>query len=178
MQPAAWARCQAEVRATFHKAWRDLVVVLESDEEQGLPEFGVDDEDNDQDEDADGGACVTEPTSRGNDEFLPFQPEELSEQLTQLPETVVISVETLAARAGVRKSASDGAEGGTNWPPQDPQSEPGPSSGSVCAGCDALGRPPEPRERVRAESDVLCQCAAVHRACPIVAAASLVARPE
>ena len=95
------ARCQAEVRATFHRAWRDMVVVLESDEEKGLPEFGVDDEDNDQDEDGAAGVmaeappeavtrdepeppsmgadAVPEAACGGADEFLPFQPEELSD---------------------------------------------------------------------------------------------------
>jgi len=140
------ARCQAEVRATFHRAWRDLVVVLESDEEKGLPEFGVDDEDDDQDKDGAAGVmaeaapeavthdapepvsmgadAVPEPASRGNDEFLPFQPEELSDRSAQLPEAVVVSVESLAARVECAKSAPTGAEGGTNRA-QDPQSEPG-----------------------------------------------------
>ncbi len=52
------ARCQAEVRATFRRAGRELVGVLESDEENGLPESAIDDEDNDQDEDADGAVGV------------------------------------------------------------------------------------------------------------------------
>jgi hypothetical protein len=66
-------RAHADVRATFHKAWRDLVLVLESDEEKDLPGFDDEEEggeqeknadqdqnlDRDRDQDQDGGAGVT-----------------------------------------------------------------------------------------------------------------------
>jgi hypothetical protein len=152
------ARCQAEVRATFHKAWRDLVTVLETDEEKGLPEFGVDDEDNDQENDEDGAASVMaeappeavildepeplatgvdagpEPACRGNDEFLPFQPEEFAGQSAQLPEAVVVSIDPTAARVEGAKSAPTGGDEGTNGaqdPPSGPGSDRTPSTGQM-----------------------------------------------
>ena len=153
------ARCQAEVRATYHRAWRDLVKVLETDEE-GPPVCGGDDEDQDKDEDKDqvgeagvtaeapaeavnleepaplstGADAVAEPACRGGEEFLPFQPERILEQSAQLPEAVVVSIDSSAARVEGAKSASSGAERGT-IEGQNPRSEPGSHrTPAICGG--------------------------------------------
>ena len=53
-RPGAW-RALAEVRMTYHRAWRDLVKDLETGDQEGLSEFDRDDkeEGNDQDQDQD-----------------------------------------------------------------------------------------------------------------------------
>jgi hypothetical protein len=121
-------RAHADVRATFHKAWRDLVTVLESDEEEGLSDFDENDDQNeDNDEDASGGADVTaeapaeavipeepaavstgedgvpEPQCGEHDDFLPFQPEKIVEQSAQPSEAVAACVESSDARVGCAK---------------------------------------------------------------------------
>ena len=128
------ARCQAEVRATYHRAWRDLVVVLETDDEE------EDDDDLDQGEDQDKGGeagvtaeapveavnldepaplstgadAVPEPACRGSEGFPPFQPEKNADHSAQLPQAVVISIDSRAARVEGAKSDPSGGEGGTN----------------------------------------------------------------
>src|ERR1700722_6952978 len=59
------ARCLAEVRMTYHRAWRDLVKDLETGDQEGLSGSNPDDEkegndpDQDQDQDQDGKAGAT-----------------------------------------------------------------------------------------------------------------------
>jgi len=144
------ARCQAEVRATYHRAWRDLVKVLETGEEEWPSEPGDDDgneandQEKDQDKDKDGAADVTaeavildgpaplftgadpvpEPACCGSDESLPFQPEEIADPSAQLPEAVVVSIDPPVARVGGAKSAPCGSEGDTNAV-ETPRSGPG-----------------------------------------------------
>ena len=138
------ARCLAEVRMTYHRAWRDLVKDLETGDQEGLSGSNPDDEkegndqDQDQDQDQDGEAgataeapaeaviheepehpatgadAVPEPGCGEAGEFLPFQPERIVERSAQLPEAVVISVEFSAARVQGAKSDLSGGEGGTN----------------------------------------------------------------
>jgi len=145
------ARCQAEVRATYHRVWRDLVKVLDRDEEKGPPGFGGDDEDEDKDDgndkDKDGEAGVTAaapseavildepaplsagtdglplPACRGTDGFLPNDPEKLIALSAQLLEETVASIDPSASVTEGAKGDQRGAEGGTNGVP-DPQSEP------------------------------------------------------
>jgi hypothetical protein len=123
-------RAHADVRATFHKAWRDLVLVLESDEEEGLTDL---DDDNDQDQDGEPGVTVeaaaevvvpeepatvstasdpvSEPACGDPGEFLPFQPEKNVEHSAQPVESVVACDETSAARVGGAKWVPAGGEG-------------------------------------------------------------------
>ena len=136
------ARCLAEVRMTYHRAWRDLVKDLETGDQEGQPGSNPDDEkegnDQDQDQDQDGEAgataeapaeaviheepehpatgadAVPEPGCGEAGEFLPFQPEKIVERSAQLPEAVVVSVEFSAARVQGAKSDLSGGEGGTN----------------------------------------------------------------
>ena len=136
------ARCLAEVRMTYHRAWRDLVKDLETGDQEGLSGSNPDDEkegnDQDQDQDQDGEAgataeapaeaviheepehpatgadAVPEPGCGEAGEFLPFQPEKIVERSAQLPEAVVVSVEFSAARVQGAKSDLSGGEGGTN----------------------------------------------------------------
>ena len=134
------ARCLAEVRMTYHRAWRDLVKDLETGDQEGQPGSDPDDEkegnDQDQDQDQDGEAgataeapaeaviheepehpatgadAVPEPGCGEAGEFLPFQPEKIVERSAQLPEAVVVSVEFSAARVQGAKSDSVWGRGG------------------------------------------------------------------
>jgi hypothetical protein len=59
--------------------------------------------------------AVPEPACRGREESPPFQPEKIADHSAQLPQAVVISIDSRAARVEGAKSAPSGGEGGTNY---------------------------------------------------------------
>ena len=80
-----------------------------------------------------GADAVPEPACRGSEEFPPFQPEKNADQSAQLPQTVVISIDSRAARVEGAKSVPSGARGvqtrsKTVDPDRAPRAHPGKSS--------------------------------------------------
>ena len=142
------ARCHAEVRMAYHRAWRDLVILLDKDEEKGAAEIvGEEDRDRDEGKDEDevkdydcdydgeenGERGVTAVAAReavvhdeavagcaGRVDSLPIDPENRSDPLAQLPEKSWGSIETPASGSEGAKSAPCGVERGKYRCPNPP----------------------------------------------------------